>query len=222
MSGMRASFTGGSAKVDDQRPKMTHAKVCAVFIFVYACVCIFTHPLCYGLVNSSNGCGSSLDDAETWSVAPNTNDSTAPQWDYPGYRPDNERVKRRWALLGLSQMEADFGRRIVFAVVAGAIIGFERRSPDRSREQCLLMLPLTTLHRQTGGDPHYEPPQHGSRSFHHLWHLWLLERPQQVGRLQGHRRHPFRGGLPRGRDHLERPSSTCPLHLPSPHRPPCR
>eukprot|EP00928_Gymnodinium_smaydae_P023382 TRINITY_DN19320_c0_g1_i1.p1 TRINITY_DN19320_c0_g1~~TRINITY_DN19320_c0_g1_i1.p1 ORF type:complete len:296 (-),score=31.86 TRINITY_DN19320_c0_g1_i1:48-935(-) len=43
----------------------------------------------------------------------------------------NFRLYRRPELLGLTQREADFGRRIVASVLLGALIGVERRQPNR-------------------------------------------------------------------------------------------
>eukprot|EP00929_Paragymnodinium_shiwhaense_P092021 TRINITY_DN5189_c0_g1_i1.p1 TRINITY_DN5189_c0_g1~~TRINITY_DN5189_c0_g1_i1.p1 ORF type:complete len:293 (+),score=47.00 TRINITY_DN5189_c0_g1_i1:124-1002(+) len=48
------------------------------------------------------------------------------------YQPDEvKRLFRRWELLGLTQREADFGRRMVASGFLGTLIGIERRAPNR-------------------------------------------------------------------------------------------
>jgi len=48
------------------------------------------------------------------------------------YVPNEDfRLRRRPELLGLTRREADFGRRLLASVVLGALIGVERRAPNR-------------------------------------------------------------------------------------------
>mmetsp|Transcript_60 Transcript_60/g.142 ORF Transcript_60/g.142 Transcript_60/m.142 type:complete len:232 (+) Transcript_60:43-738(+) len=101
--------------------------------FVVALCSIFAQPLCSFLHDYEKGCGISLDDALDYSLAHNDfNAETAKaKWGNPGYIADRDRLKRRWFLLGMNLLEADFGRRMTVAIVSGAVIGFERRSADR-------------------------------------------------------------------------------------------
>mmetsp|Transcript_15480 Transcript_15480/g.33377 ORF Transcript_15480/g.33377 Transcript_15480/m.33377 type:complete len:303 (+) Transcript_15480:185-1093(+) len=50
----------------------------------------------------------------------------------PNYDDSNCSYETRWILLGMTQWEADMGRRILVAIILGAIIGHERRTADRA------------------------------------------------------------------------------------------
>mmetsp|Transcript_12653 Transcript_12653/g.34070 ORF Transcript_12653/g.34070 Transcript_12653/m.34070 type:complete len:318 (+) Transcript_12653:55-1008(+) len=49
----------------------------------------------------------------------------------PNYNNDPCEYAPRRAILGMSPWEADVGRRLMFAIVLGAAVGYERRSADR-------------------------------------------------------------------------------------------
>lgn len=57
---------------------------------------------------------------------------TGMKFSNPLHNPDESyRVDRRFELLGMTRREADFGRRMVFSIVLGTVIGVERRAPNR-------------------------------------------------------------------------------------------
>ena len=52
-------------------------------------------------------------------------------WNNPFFERRACGAKRSAALLGLTPDECDFGKRVVFSVALGALIGYERRQPDK-------------------------------------------------------------------------------------------
>eukprot|EP01013_Petalomonas_cantuscygni_P004250 TRINITY_DN14573_c0_g1_i1.p1 TRINITY_DN14573_c0_g1~~TRINITY_DN14573_c0_g1_i1.p1 ORF type:complete len:330 (+),score=29.06 TRINITY_DN14573_c0_g1_i1:146-1135(+) len=81
-----------------------------IITIIYGVLCIFAHLIV-------GQCSPAPPDPRHWS---NPAYDSNPCLDY-----------RHPALLGLSLRDATFGRRILVSILLGAVIGYERRSPDR-------------------------------------------------------------------------------------------
>uniref|UniRef100_A0A7S3EEB2 MgtC/SapB/SrpB/YhiD N-terminal domain-containing protein n=1 Tax=Rhodosorus marinus TaxID=101924 RepID=A0A7S3EEB2_9RHOD len=67
-------------------------------------------------------------------------DPYASSWDNKLYPSAECYYEKRWFLLGLSLWEADKGQRLILSIVLGAVLGYERRSPDRPAGMRLMSL----------------------------------------------------------------------------------
>ncbi|KAJ8901237.1 hypothetical protein NDN08_007086 [Rhodosorus marinus] len=67
-------------------------------------------------------------------------DPYSSSWDNKLYPSAECYYEKRWYLLGLSLWEADKGQRLILSIVLGAILGYERRSPDRPAGMRLMSL----------------------------------------------------------------------------------